>query len=166
MNSGAHAIVTPRLESGFTTLILVVADREVSRCMNLLSRAGFDAMPTAAIGVAGRGVFTAGMPTELPSRYRFGDVEIDLRSHLVRREGHPVRLTPVEFDILVTLVRRKGEVIKKRELHRAGWTGRSAGVNRRVLATHILNLRQKLEPEPSRPRHILTVWGIGYRLVE
>ena len=166
MNSGAHAIVTPRLESGFTTLILVVSDGDVSRCMNLLSREGFDAIPTAAIGVAGRGVFTAGQSTELPIRYRFGDVELDLRSHVVRRSGLPVRLTPVEFDILATLMRRKGDVIRKRELHRAGWTGRSGGVSRRVLATHILNLRQKLEPEPKHPRHILTVWGIGYRLVD
>ena len=166
MNRGAHAIVTPRLESGFTTLVLVVADSEVTRCMTLLSRAGFDAVPTAAIGMVGRGMFDSRSPSELPVRFRFGDVELDLRSHLVRRSGRPVRLTPVEFDILVMLVRRKGEVVGKRELHRAGWTGRSAGVSRRVLATHILNLRHKLELEPSRPRHILTVWGIGYRLVD
>ncbi|HJU89486.1 MAG TPA: winged helix-turn-helix domain-containing protein [Gemmatimonadaceae bacterium] len=166
MNSGAHAAVPPRVGSGYTTLVLMVADSDVPRCLNLLSRAGFDAAPTAAIGMVGHGMFTTHSTTELPIRYRFGDVELDLRSHVVRRSGVPVRLTPVEFDILATLLRRKGEVVKKRELHRAGWTGRSGGVNRRVLAMHILNLRQKLEPEPSRPRHILTVWGIGYRLVD
>jgi two-component system alkaline phosphatase synthesis response regulator PhoP len=100
---------------------------------------------------------------EQPAPERFGDVEVDFASRSVRRAGVPVPLTPLEFDLLCALLGRRGAVASRLELLRAVW-GYSAGATSRTVDTHIANLRRKLEEDPSTPRHILTVWKVGYRL--
>lgn len=100
----------------------------------------------------------------LPERHLgYGDVTIDLAARAVRRAGRRVSLTPKEFDLLVALLRRDGAVATRLELIQEVW-GYSASVVTRTVDTHIAELRAKLETNPSRPRHILTVPRIGYRL--
>lgn len=94
---------------------------------------------------------------------RIGDIELDRATHTVTRAGHPVDLTPKEFDLLVALAERNGAVATRLELMRAVW-GYSDSVITRTIDTHVAELRRKLEDDPSRPRHILTVRKIGYRL--
>lgn len=94
---------------------------------------------------------------------RFGAVEINPASRAVTRGDQPVALSPKEFDLLLTLVRRRGAVVSRLELLKEVW-GYSADVMTRTVDIHIAELRRKLEDDPSKPRHILTVWKAGYRL--
>ncbi len=94
---------------------------------------------------------------------RFGAGEINPASRTVTRGDHPVALSPKEFDLLLTLVRRRGAVVSRLELLKEVW-GYSADVMTRTVDIHIAELRRKLEDDPSKPKHILTVWKAGYRL--
>ena len=93
---------------------------------------------------------------------RFGDVEVDLHARTVHRSGEPVELTPKEFDLLVALLQRQGRVTSRNELLKAVW-GYSASVVSRTVDTHVAELRRKLEHDAAAPRHILTVWKVGYK---
>ena len=95
--------------------------------------------------------------------HRFGEVEVDLATRTVRRNGQAVALTPMEFDLLVALIERHGAVVSRVELLTEVW-GHSSAVLTRTIDTHIGELRRKLELDPSSPRHILTVRKAGYRL--
>jgi DNA-binding response OmpR family regulator len=94
---------------------------------------------------------------------RFGEVDVDVPSRLVRRRGEEVALAPKEFDLLLALLRRRGAVVSRLELMKEVWGYRAAVVSRTV-DTHVSELRRKLEDDPARPRHLLTVRKAGYRL--
>jgi DNA-binding response OmpR family regulator len=100
---------------------------------------------------------------ELPDVERFGDVAIDCPSRTVTKVGKPVELAPKEFDLLLALVRRRGAVATRLELMREVW-GYDDSVMTRTIDTHVAELRRKLEGDSTRPRHIVTVRKIGYRL--
>ncbi len=93
---------------------------------------------------------------------RFGDVEVNRATRVVRRGGVAVALTPKEYDLLAALLDRRGAVAARDDLLRDVW-GYSAGVTTRTIDIHVAELRRKLEPSPAAPRHILTVWKVGYR---
>lgn len=102
-------------------------------------------------------------PTGLDT-FRFGDVVVNKRAAEVTREGRPVDLTAREFQLLVYFVEHEGAAISRDELLNAVW-GYESTVLTRTVDVHVGTLRQKLEPHPRKPRHILTVHGIGYRFV-
>jgi two-component system alkaline phosphatase synthesis response regulator PhoP len=95
---------------------------------------------------------------------KFGDIEVDNATRIVRRKGQDVALTPMEFDLLVALLRRNGAVASRLELLKEVW-GHSSAVLTRTVDTHIGELRRKLEDDASAPTHILTVRKAGYRVV-
>jgi two-component system, OmpR family, alkaline phosphatase synthesis response regulator PhoP len=97
-----------------------------------------------------------------PATERFGDVEVDVQARTVRRSGARVELTPKEFDLLLALLRRQGRVTSRMELLKAVW-GYDASVVSRTVDTHVAELRRKLEHDAAAPRHILTVWKVGYK---
>jgi len=94
---------------------------------------------------------------------RFGAIEIRPESHEVLLRGIPVSLRPKEYELFMALVRARGATISRHELLRQVW-GMSPDVVTRTVDIHVSELRRKLEAEPSRPRHILTVRKFGYRL--
>jgi DNA-binding response OmpR family regulator len=94
---------------------------------------------------------------------RIGDIEIDPATHAVLKNGEPVSLTPKEFDLLLALVRRRGAVATRLELQKEVWEY-EADVMTRTVDMHVAELRRKLETNPAKPRHILTVRKVGYRL--
>lgn len=98
------------------------------------------------------------------SLFRFGDVELDLASRLVKRAGAEVHLTPIEYRLLTHLVANAGKVLTHKQLLKAVW-GPSHGDDNHYLRVYMGNLRQKLEAQPAQPRHLLTETGVGYRLV-
>jgi two-component system, OmpR family, alkaline phosphatase synthesis response regulator PhoP len=102
-------------------------------------------------------------PSDGDALHRFGDVELREGSRTVRRAGELVELTPKEYELLLVLLRARGDVVSRHELLRRVW-GYRADVATRTLDTHVGELRRKLEPEVSTPRHILTVRKVGYRL--
>jgi two-component system KDP operon response regulator KdpE len=91
-----------------------------------------------------------------------GDLVIDLARKTVSRSGSLVRLTPTEWSILEVLVRNRGRLIGRRELLREVW-GPSYNSETNYLRVYTAQLRRKLEADPSRPRHIITEAGLGYR---
>ena len=90
-------------------------------------------------------------------------VEIDFASRQVRRHDHKVRLTPKEYDLLRYLVIHPNKTISHRELLQAIW-GPDYGDEVEYLRVFINQLRKKVEPQPSRPRYLLTEPWVGYRL--
>ena len=98
-----------------------------------------------------------------PLAERFGEITIERACRLVLKEGETVNLAPLEYDLLLALFDRRGAVATRHELLREVW-GHQAMVVSRTVDTHILELRKKLERDPARPRHILTVRKTGYRL--
>ena len=98
-----------------------------------------------------------------PVAERFGEITIERACRLVLKDGETVSLAPLEYDLLLALFDRRGAVATRHELLREVW-GHHAAVVSRTVDTHILELRKKLERDPARPRHILTVRKTGYRL--
>jgi DNA-binding response OmpR family regulator len=102
-------------------------------------------------------------PRASPPRLAFGAVVVDPATHGVTRDGMPVALRPKEYELLRALLRRAGRVATRSELLREVWGYQDCVVSR-TLDTHVGELRRKLEPDPARPRHIITVRKTGYRL--
>jgi two-component system KDP operon response regulator KdpE len=94
----------------------------------------------------------------------FGDIEVDLTGHVVRKKGVAVRLSPTEFDMLKLLINHTGKVLTHRMLLQRIW-GPEYGGEAEYLRVYINRLRQKLEPDPANPRYLLTEPGVGYRFV-
>jgi two-component system OmpR family response regulator len=92
-----------------------------------------------------------------------GDLEIDVRRHRVLCRGSQTDLTPTEFALLAFLARNAGRVFTRDQLLQNVWGYDYAG-DTRTVDVHIRWLRQKIEADPSRPRHLLTVRGVGYKL--
>jgi DNA-binding response OmpR family regulator len=92
-----------------------------------------------------------------------GPITLDRAQREVTMDGKAVRLTFSEFELLDALMADPGRLLNRQELLRAIW-GDSAYRDPRAIDVHIRHLREKLEPEPDKPRHILTVRGAGYRL--
>ena len=97
-----------------------------------------------------------------PAMLTHGPVEIDADSRRVLVEGEPVELTAREFDLLIFFARHPGRVFTRGQLLDKVWGYTHEGYEHTV-NTHINRLRRKLEADPSHPRFILTVWGVGYR---
>jgi DNA-binding response OmpR family regulator len=93
--------------------------------------------------------------------YRFGDLEIDTGRCEARRDGRPIDLSALEFRLLTTFARHPGRVFTRSALLDEVW-GVGTHVTERVVDTHVMKLRRKIEPRRT-PRHLVGVRGIGYR---
>jgi DNA-binding response OmpR family regulator len=157
-------------------LILSARDQEVDKVQGF--RIGADDYVVKPIGVleflarveaiirrlapAGRGSAGAGDAAARISPHRFSDVVVDLRTRTVLRGGKPVDLSPMEFDFLAFLIESGGDIVSRETLMRQVWRY-SLGVTSRTVDQHVARLRNKLEPDPAQPRHLITVRKAGYR---
>ena len=91
------------------------------------------------------------------------DLSVDLMRRLVKRGAEDIKLSPKEYDILEQLVIHAGKVLTHKHLLREVW--RNESVDPQYLRVYVRQLRQKIEADPSAPRHVLTEPGVGYRLV-
>ncbi|MDY6918462.1 MAG: response regulator transcription factor [Chloroflexota bacterium] len=96
---------------------------------------------------------------------RFGELEIDTARHTVVRGTSSIALSPKEFELLVFLARNKGRVFSRDVLLDRVWGYEYAG-DTRTVDVHVRWLRQKIETDPSKPRYLLAVRGVGYKLEE
>jgi len=96
-------------------------------------------------------------------RLSFGDVELDAATRDVRKGGAEVRLTAKEFDLLWFLASHPRRVFGRDQLMSRVW-GYEAALDTGTVTVHVRRLREKIEDDPSEPRHLQTVWGVGYRL--
>jgi two-component system, OmpR family, response regulator RegX3 len=159
-----------RAESDLPILMLTAKDAEVDRVRGL--EIGADDYVTKPFSLA-----------ELVSRVRailrrreldrgsgasttrtLGSLRIDLATHTVAIDGKPVHLTPSEFRLLAMLAATPGKVRTRREIMQHLWQSSYVG-DERACDVHVSNLRQKIERDAARPERILTVRGVGYRLV-
>ena len=95
---------------------------------------------------------------------QIGDLVVDFGQYAAEKAGRPVDLSPREFEILRYFSKRRGEAVSRSELLNAVWGYDSSSLSRTV-DTHIAKLRQKIEADPRSPRHIVTIHGIGYKLL-
>ena len=121
----------------------------VSRVRAVLRRSG-DSRPTAA---------ATGQPISI------ADLHLDPVSRMLTVQGEPVALTAREFDLLWFLVRHPVQVFTRDQLLDQVW-GYDFYGDPSTVTVHIRRLREKIEPDASQPRHIITVWGVGYRFEE
>ena len=96
--------------------------------------------------------------------YSVGDIDINPRAHTVNLKGKPIELTPIEFQLLNTLAQQVGHVLSADDLLSTVWGEEYIG-QPQVVYVHIRALRTKLEKNPNRPQRIVTVRGVGYKLV-
>lgn len=160
--------VTRRLREWTQIPIIVISvrDREEDKVAAL--DAGADDYLTKPFGVGElmarlRVVLRrAALPAEEPV-YQADDLLVDLAHRNVSVEQKPISLTPTEYDILRILVQHAGKVLTHQQLIHQVW-GKDVEAESHLLRVNISNLRQKIEPDPSRPRYIVTEPGVGYRL--
>ncbi|NCF09044.1 MAG: response regulator [Gammaproteobacteria bacterium] len=98
-------------------------------------------------------------------RLEHDGLEIDVQRRAVHVAGEPVELTAREFDLLLFFARHPGRVFSRMQLLDKVWGYNHEGYEHTV-NSHINRLRAKIEPEPARPRYVLTVWGVGYKFAE
>jgi DNA-binding response OmpR family regulator len=95
-------------------------------------------------------------------RLRFGDIDIDAAAREVRKKGRTLKLTAREFDLLLFLARHPRRVLSRDQLMSSVW-GYEPAFDSGTVTVHVRRLREKIEDDPARPRHLETVWGVGYR---
>lgn len=103
-------------------------------------------------------------PRAEPDELHFEEVMVDFRRYVASKAGKPLEMTRKEFGILRLLAARPGEVLSRDELLNEVW-GYENYPTTRTVDNHIASLRAKIEEDPAEPRHLLTVHGVGYKLV-
>jgi DNA-binding response OmpR family regulator len=167
--SGLEICRRLRGESDVPILMLTAMDAEVDRVLGL--EAGADDYVTKPFSVA-----------ELVSRVRailrrreldraagggvrrVGSLELDVNRHEVRIDGRKIRLTPSEFRLLALLAQEPERVYTRREIMQHLWDSTYVG-DQRACDIHVSNLRRKIEETPGRPQRLVTVRGVGYKLL-
>jgi two-component system response regulator RegX3 len=167
--SGIEICRRLRSESDVPILILTAMDAEVDRVLGL--EAGADDYVTKPFSVA-----------ELVSRVRailrrreldrasgggirrIGSLELDVNRHEVQIDGKTIRLTPSEFRLLAFLAQEPERVYSRREIMQHLWDSTYVG-DQRACDIHVSNLRRKIEETPGRPQRLVTVRGVGYKLL-
>jgi DNA-binding response OmpR family regulator len=104
-------------------------------------------------------------PPQAIERYHFGDVDVDFKKFETLRSGQPLDLTAREYSLLKFLIENKDRAVGRAEILEEIW-GEETDVFPRTVDSHIANLRKKLEPDPSDPRHIVGVRSVGYRFAD
>ena len=103
-------------------------------------------------------------PTELPAVLEFVDVRIDFRKFKTEKDGSPIAMSRKEYGLMQILTSRLGEVVTRDELLDLVW-GTDHFPSTRTVDNHVSMIRAKLEDTPSDPQHLITVYGVGYKLV-
>lgn len=100
----------------------------------------------------------------LPAIIEAGSLRIDTDRHEAHRDGQPLTLSPKEFDLLLFLASREGRVFSREVLIDRVW-GADSGSTMRTVDVHVRRLRTRIEDDPDRPMHLVTVRGVGYKFV-
>jgi two-component system, OmpR family, response regulator ResD len=156
-----------RGRSSLPVILLTARGEEADRIVGLeLGADDYVTKPFSPRELAARvrSVLRRSNGTSVPRRViAFGDIELDGGSHEARREGSAVQLTAKEFELLWFLASHPRHVFSRDQLMSGVW-GYEAAVDTGTVTVHIRRLREKIEADPGRPRHLHTVWGVGYRL--
>jgi len=165
---GLEVLRTLRRTSRVPVLVLSARDQSADKVRAL--DVGADDFVTKPFGVEEllarlRAAVRRGDPADELGVIDAGDLHIDLGRKRVQRSGVDVRLTPIEWHLLNVLVRHRGRLVDHRRLLQEVW-GPAYQRETNYLRVYTAQLRRKLERDPSRPRHIITEPGLGYRFEE
>jgi two-component system, OmpR family, KDP operon response regulator KdpE len=105
---------------------------------------------------------TARLASGIAPRFESGPLVVEIAQRHVTLDGQEVKLTPTEYDLLKVLIQHKGKIMTRQMLLKEVW-GTGYGADSHYLHVYIGQLRRKIEPDPTSPRFILTVPGVGYR---
>jgi DNA-binding response OmpR family regulator len=154
-----------RARSELPVILLTARGEEADRIVGLeLGADDYVTKPFSPreLAVRVRNVLRRSVPAATADRVEFGDVEVDAAAREVRRAGEPVKLTLKEFDLLWFLVSRPRRAFSRDQLMEHVW-GYTTALDTGTVTVHVRRLREKLEADPSQPRFLETVWGVGYR---
>ena len=98
--------------------------------------------------------------------FSIGDTVFDLKKYVARRKGKEIEYTTLEFQMLKIMAEKKGQVVTREDFLNLVWGENNTVVTERTIDSHIANIRKKLEEDPSNPKYILSIRGIGYKLAE
>jgi two-component system, OmpR family, KDP operon response regulator KdpE len=160
--------VTRRLREWTQIPIIIVSVREQESDKIAALDAGADDYLTKPFGSGEllariRVALRRASQPEVGSIFRSDDLTVDLAARVISVGGQDIFLTPTEYDILRTLVQYAGKVITHRQLLRKVW-GNAYENETHLLRVNVSNLRRKIEKDSTKPKHILTEPGVGYRL--
>lgn len=165
--SGLSVCQRIRAESSLPIIVLSVKGAERDK-VQALDLGADDYVPKpfgvdevlARIRVALR--HTARLASGIGPRFESGPLVVEIAQRHVTLDGQEVKLTPTEYDLLKVLIQHKGKIMTRQMLLKEVW-GTSSGADSHYLHVYIGQLRRKIEPDPTSPRFILTVPGVGYR---
>ena len=168
--SGLDVCRMLRAESDVPIVMLTARDAEVDRVLGLeLGADDYVTKPfsTAELVSRVRAILRRRELDRTPAQggvVRVGNLELDLVRHRVRVDGREVELTPSELSLLSLLAEAPDRVFPRREIMQHLWNSTFVG-SERACDIHVSNLRRKIEPDPARPKRLLTVRSAGYKLV-
>jgi len=100
------------------------------------------------------------------AKYSFAQIELDFKKYEAKKEGKRLDLTHLEFKMLKLFVQRKGEVISRDDFLDKIWGEDNTYVSFRTVDSHIAKIRKKIEDDPSNPKHIISIRGVGYKFID
>ena len=103
--------------------------------------------------------------TELHS-FCLGETELDFKKYEAIRKGEKIDFTPLEFQVLQLFVKNKGQVLTRDEILEKVWGEHNVVISLRTIDSHIANIRKKLEDDPTNPKYIINIRGVGYKLTD
>jgi len=160
-----------RMEGDTTPIImLTVKDKEIDRVLGLeLGADDYVTKPFSLRELMAR-VKAVLRRTEDRAKdlatYSFAQIELDFKKYEAKKKGKKLELTPLEFQMLNLFIQRKGEVISRDDFLDKIWGEDNTYVSFRTVDSHIANIRKKIEDDPSNPKHIISVRGVGYKFIE
>ncbi|HEX4906936.1 MAG TPA: response regulator [Acidimicrobiales bacterium] len=162
---GVEVVRRLRATSGVPIVILTVRDGEADKIDALDAGADDYITKPFAIGeLLARLRAALRRAAPVATRVETADFVVDLQARTVLANGTPVKLTPTEWHLVEVLTRNAGRLVTHHELLQEVW-GPAYGRETNYLRVYMAQIRRKLEPEPSRPRHFITEPGVGYRFL-
>jgi two-component system alkaline phosphatase synthesis response regulator PhoP len=98
-----------------------------------------------------------------PDIFSFDEIELDFKKFEATKMGKELELTPLEFHMLKLFVKKRGQVLRRDDFLDGIWGEENISVSARTVDSHIANIRRKIEDDPSHPKHILSIRGVGYK---
>jgi DNA-binding response OmpR family regulator len=160
-----------RMEGDNTPIImLTVKDKEIDKVLGL--ELGADDYVTKPFSLRelmarAKAIFrrTEERAQEIAT-YSFGEIELDFKKYEAKKGGQDLDLTPLEFHMLKLFIQKKEQVLSRDDFLDGIWGEDNVSVSFRTVDSHIANLRKKIEDDPSNPKHILSIRGVGYKFVD
>jgi two-component system alkaline phosphatase synthesis response regulator PhoP len=160
-----------RMEGDTTPIImLTVKDKEIDRVLGLeLGADDYVTKPFSLRELMARAKAVLRRTEERAkdlTDYKFGRIELDFKKYEARKKEKKLELTPLEFQMLKVFIQKKGQVVTRDDFLDKVWGEDNVSVSFRTIDSHIANIRKKIEDNPSNPKHILSIRGVGYKFID